>query len=163
MKILFLCTGNICRSPMAEGILKHKLHKRNLNEEVDSAGFENFHVGDPPDERAVKTTFSHGVDITGHRARLFRKDDFEKFDRIYVMDSWHYQNSMRLARNDADEAKVDYVMNVVYPGRNGVVQDPWYNGMQLFEEVYLQLEMACEKIADMIEADFLAKNPKKKN
>ncbi|MCX6250786.1 MAG: low molecular weight phosphotyrosine protein phosphatase [Bacteroidetes bacterium] len=161
MKILFVCTGNICRSPMAEGILKDKLRQRNLTDEVDSAGFENFHVGDPPDERATRTARNHSIDITGHRARLFSSEDFKRFDKIYVMDSWHYHNSMNIAGSEQDEAKVDYIMNVLYPGRNMVVQDPWYNGIQSFEEVYHQLDAACQKIANMMETASMQKTPEK--
>jgi len=136
---------------MAEGILKDKLRNRNLTDEVDSAGFEKFHIGDPPDERAIETAGKHGVDIRGLRARLFTPADFDRFDKIYIMDSWHYENMMNMARDEHDESKVDYIMNVVYPGRNIIVKDPWYNGIQSFEDVYVQLNGACEKIAEMVE------------
>jgi protein-tyrosine phosphatase len=150
MNVLFVCTGNICRSPLAEGILKDKLHHKNITANVDSAGFESFHTGDPPDDRAVKIARKHGIDITGHRARLFSQADFDRYDKIYVMDAWHYDNTMRLSRNDEDKEKVDYVMNVVHPSKNIPVHDPWYNGISAFEEVYVQLEEACEIIAEKI-------------
>jgi len=150
MKVLFVCTGNICRSPLAEGILKDKLRKKGITAEVDSAGFENFHIGDPPDERAIKIAWKHDIDITDHRARLFTRADFDRFDKIYVMDAWHFDNTMRLSRNDNDKEKVDYVMNALYPMNNIPVHDPWYNGISAFEEVFIQLENACEIIAEMI-------------
>lgn len=154
MKVLFVCTGNICRSPLAEGILKDKLRKKHIPAEVDSAGFENFHIGDPPDERAIKIAWKHDIDITDHKARLFTSADFDRFDKIYVMDAWHFDNTMRLSRNDDDKEKVDYVMNILYPMENIPVHDPWYNGLSAFEEVYTQLEKACEIIAEMIREQY---------
>jgi protein-tyrosine phosphatase len=147
VKILFVCTGNICRSPLAEGILKDKLKKRNILAEVDSAGLEDFHVGDPPDERASVVARKHGIEITGHRGRLFVKEDFDHYDKIYIMDSFHYMALSDMSRNDDDLKKVDYIMNAVEPGKNIAVQDPWYDGMNAFERVYEQLDHACEKIA----------------
>ena len=146
MKILFVCTGNICRSPLAEGILKHKLTQLKLPVEVDSCGFEAFHAGDNPDDRARAVALKRGIDISSHFARLFSVKDFDSFDKIYVMDSSHYNNVMRKARNESDRKKVDYIMNVLYPGRNLPVQDPWYGTIHDFEKVYCQLDDACESI-----------------
>ncbi|MCX6283533.1 MAG: low molecular weight phosphotyrosine protein phosphatase [Bacteroidetes bacterium] len=101
MKILFVCTGNICRSPMAEGILRSKLRKDGIQAETDSCGFESFHIGDHPDNRAQSVCRKNGIDISGHVARLFRKQDFDNFDRIYVMDASHYYNLSRMARSAA--------------------------------------------------------------
>lgn len=147
MKVLFVCTGNICRSPLAEGILRDKFNLYGIRGFVDSAGFEAFHLGDMPDERAQRVASEHGISIADHQARLFTVRDFDHFDRIYVMDAWHYQQVMRLARNEADEAKVDFTMNVLHPGKNIPVQDPYYEGYGAFERVYLQLDSACETIA----------------
>jgi protein-tyrosine phosphatase len=150
VKILFVCTGNICRSPLAEGILKDKLRKRNIVADVDSAGLEDFHVGDPPDKRAISTSNKRGIDISGHRGRLFVIKDFDLYDKIYIMDAYHYGKLSGMCRNDDDLKKVDYIMNMVEPGKNIIVEDPWYDGMNAFEKVYEQLDQACEKIANWI-------------
>ena len=117
---------------------------------VDSAGLEDFHVGDSPDSRAIATARKHGIDITGHRGRLFVVDDFDRFDKIYIMDSSHYKALSRMSRHEQDLEKVDYVMNAVDPGKNIPVQDPWYDGMDAFDRVYNQLDHACEKIAEWL-------------
>jgi protein-tyrosine phosphatase len=150
INVLFVCTGNICRSPLAEGILREKLRKNNIPAEIDSCGFESFHVGDPPDARAQSVALNHGIDISGHRGRLFTTSDFERFDLIYAMDSSHYSNIMRLCRNDSDRAKVDYILNMLYPGQNLGVQDPWYHDIRAFEKVFVQLDNACDRISDHI-------------
>ena len=147
MKILFVCTGNICRSPLAEGILSNKFKEKGLDIRVDSCGFESFHTGDLPDPRAIKEAAMNGIDISQHASRLFRTEDFDLSDRIYVMDSSHYHKVMRLARNEQDRQKVDYIMNVVYPGKNIPVPDPWYDDPPAFKKVFDLLEPACEKIA----------------
>jgi protein-tyrosine phosphatase len=150
MKILFVCTGNICRSPMAEGILRHKLNEAGLGDETDSCGFESFHVGDHPDKRALTVCRKYGLDISTHVARLFRKSDFDSFDLIYVMDSSHYYNVSRMARSADDMKKVDYMLNLLYPGRDLPVDDPWYHGMEAFEQTYLQLDSACDKLVNLL-------------
>jgi protein-tyrosine phosphatase len=146
IKILFVCTGNICRSPLAEGILRDKLLKNKIAAEVDSCGFESFHVGDPPDSRAQAVAMKRGIDLSSLRARLFTTLDFDRFDLIYAMDSTHYKNIMRLARDQADRSKVDYMLNVLHPGQNLGVQDPWYHDLKAFENVFLQLDEACDRI-----------------
>lgn len=135
---------------MAEGILRQKFKQLNYPGTVDSAGFENFHTGDAPDERAILTLQKRGIDITGHIARLFSVKDFDLFDRIYVMDSYHYANVARLARDDRDMEKVDFIMNVIHPGSDQHVKDPWYDGMDAFEKVFEQLDEACSALAENI-------------
>jgi protein-tyrosine phosphatase len=146
MKILFVCTGNICRSPMAEGLLRNKLKLAGLEAEIDSCGFEPFHVGDHPDYRAEAISRKNGIDISGHVARLFRKQDFDRFDRIYVMDSSHYYGLKTMARTEEDMSKVDYILNLLNPGKDLQVDDPWYHDMNAFERVFRQLEAACDNL-----------------
>lgn len=146
MNILFVCTGNICRSPLAEGILKKKYSERNLQGRIDSCGFESFHLGDSPDQRAQKIAKTHGIDISSHKARLFSVKDFENFDRIYVMDSYHYQSVIRHARHDKDRRKVDFILNVVHSGQNKAVEDPYYDHYSAFETVFYQLDEACNEM-----------------
>lgn len=130
---------------MAEGILREKLKKLKINSFVDSCGFEQFHVGDSPDSRAIAVTGKRWIDISGHRARLFSVRDFDEFDHIFVMDDSHYKNVMKRARNEQDRAKVDYFLNVLYPMQNQHVADPWYHDISAFEEVFELLDEACEK------------------
>jgi len=150
IKILFVCTGNICRSPLAEGILREKLRKRNIPALIDSCGFESFHVGDAPDPRAQQVARKRGIDISTHRARLFSTDDFDRFDRIYAMDSGHLEKIGRCSRNGHDRAKADLVMNAARPGENLDVPDPWYDDLHAFEEVFIQLAEACDAIAEQL-------------
>ncbi|MDP1621664.1 MAG: low molecular weight protein-tyrosine-phosphatase [Bacteroidales bacterium] len=147
-----MCTGNICRSPLAEGILREKFRKKNITAEVDSCGFEAFHVGDPPDHRAMKVAEKRGIDLSSLRARLFKINDFDRFDFIYAMDSSHYKNIIKLARNGADRLKVDYILNVLDPGKNFDVEDPWYHDLAAFEDVYKQIDAACDVIVEKIVA-----------
>ena len=150
VNILFICTGNICRSPLAEGILRYKLKTVHIPAYIDSCGFEAFHAGDPPDPRAQATAFKNGLDISAHRARLFSTKDFDRFDLIYVMDSSHYKNVMKVARNGSDMSKVDFILNLLYPGKNLGVMDPWYHNNEAFEKVYLQLDQVCELISQKL-------------
>jgi protein-tyrosine phosphatase len=147
MKILMVCLGNICRSPMAEGIMQAKIEKYKLDIEVDSAGFEPFHAGDAPDFRAIRVMKQHGIDISGQRSRLFRELDFDVFDRIYVMDSENYKAVKSLDRNGNHIQKVEYILNISNPGSNKPVPDPFYGGEQGFERTYQLLDAAMELIA----------------
>jgi len=148
-----VCMGNICRSPLAEGILRHKINKKGImGVEVDSAGMEYFHVGDSPDSRAIAMAKKHRIDISAHRARLFQKSDFEMYDKIYVMDAMNYRDVMYYAHNDSDRQKVDYLMNADKPGENLNVPDPWYGGMIDFERAFQLIDIACEKIVEKINA-----------
>jgi protein-tyrosine phosphatase len=148
MKILMVCLGNICRSPMAEGIMRAKIEKYKLNAEVDSAGFESFHTGDAPDYRAIKVMKRHGIDISDQRARLFRKSDFEIYDQIYVMDKGNFNDVKSAAINSDQMKKVDYILNAINPGSNNPVPDPYYGNEDGFEKAFQLLDSAAEIIAN---------------
>ncbi|MFH4968783.1 low molecular weight protein-tyrosine-phosphatase [Gaetbulibacter sp. M240] len=147
-KILMVCLGNICRSPLAEGILKSKLPSNSFL--VDSAGTANYHVDSPPDKRSIITARSHGLEISHLRGRQFNSDDFEVFDLIYTMDNSNYQNVIRQARKEEDKLKVKLILNEVYPGKDLDVPDPYYSGDQGFENVYQMLNEACEIISNKL-------------
>ncbi len=149
-KILMVCLGNICRSPMAEGIMRSKIEKYKLQAEVDSCGTAAYHVGEQPDRRAMAKLREHGMDISGLSGRQFQQSDFDNFDMIYVMDSQNYRNVLRLARNEKDRQKVNMIMNEVYPNGHIDVADPYYGGASGFDDTYQMLDMATEKIAEKI-------------
>ena len=151
MKILFVCLANTCRSPLAAGILKKKLTERQLEAEVDSAGFEAYHINELPDERAIMAGYNHNIDISYHRAKLFTYDYYDIYDIIYVMDSVTYRNALYFARDNNDKDKVDFLMNVINPGKNAPVPDPFYRNLEACEETYKLLDEACEKIAEKIQ------------
>lgn len=148
MKILMVCLGNICRSPLAEGLLRHKAQQAGLNLTVDSAGTSNYHLGQCPDKRTIDNAKSHGIDLSSLCARQFSVKDFDEFDKIFVMDASNMNNVLSLARNDADRQKVDLFLNHLYPGENRSVPDPWFGGDEGFEEVYQLLEKAADKCVE---------------
>jgi protein-tyrosine phosphatase len=161
MKILFVCLGNICRSPLAEGIMADKARKHHLNVEVDSCGFETFHRGDPADPRSAAVAAAHGIDLSNHVARMFNVRDFDNFDLIYVMDRSNYQDVMGVARDRQDEEKVDFILNLLTPGENRPVPDPWYGGKEGFEKVFQMLDLACEALSIKISPNpQIPKSPK---
>jgi len=147
-KILVVCLGNICRSPMAEGILRDRIKKAGKNAIVDSAGTSDYHNGAPPDLRAIKTLSQKGIDISGLAARNFTVRDFDDFDYIYAMDFSNYMNIISKARNEEDKAKVAMIMDIVSPGNNRSVPDPFYGSWDGFEEVYEMLDEASKRIAE---------------
>jgi len=145
MKILMVCLGNICRSPLAEGILKDKVKKKQLTWTVDSAGTGAWHAGELPDHRSVKEARKNDIDITDQRARQFSASDFEAFDLIMAMDSSNYQDILRKATTAQQKEKVVMIMNFVDPGMNENVPDPYW-GNDGFGLVYDMLDRACGKI-----------------
>lgn len=144
-----VCLGNICRSPLAEGILKSKVFTSKVF--VDSAGTGAYHVGNLPDPRSIDVARENGLDITDQKARKFTVSDFDKFDIIYVMDRSNYRNIVKLARSEEDKAKVKMILNEVFPNEDLDVPDPYYGGEFGFKNVYNMLNEACDKIVEKIE------------
>jgi protein-tyrosine phosphatase len=146
MKILFVCLGNICRSPMAEGIMAKMVKEQKLNITVDSAGTSSWHAGEHPDKRAIETAAFHGVDISNLVARPFTGKDFEKFDKIYVMDEMNYHDVMAHARAEEDKKKVHLFLEAAGGYFFNGVPDPYYGGALGFEKVFSILDDASRKI-----------------
>jgi protein-tyrosine phosphatase len=140
-----VCLGNICRSPLAEGILQYKINNLSLDWEVDSAGTSSFHAGEKPDIRSIQVAKRNEIDISNQRSRPFRGWDFETFDWIYVMDSSNYSDVIAMAQSEKEKAKVKLIMNELEPGKNIAVPDPYY-GEFGFENVFEMLDQACNKI-----------------
>ncbi len=148
MKILMVCLGNICRSPLAHGLLREKSETNKLEIEVDSAGTSGFHAGEAPDPRMRETAKRYGLNIDDLRARKFVRSDFSEFDLIYAMDKSNYSNIIALASNEADKAKVKLILNESNPGKDLEVPDPYYGGDQGFIDVYNMLDLATDKILE---------------
>jgi len=146
MKILMVCLGNICRSPLAEGILKDKLEKAGLHWEVDSAGTNRYHTGDAPHRLSQKVAKLHGIDISKIKARTIVAEDFDRFDKIYAMAEDVVDDMRRIARNKFDERKVDLLLNELYPGQNRDVPDPWYGTEPGYHDVFKLIDAACDAI-----------------
>jgi len=145
MKILMVCLGNICRSPMAEGILSDMAAKADLDWHVDSAGTGSWHIGEQPDRRAIATCAKRGLDISGQRARQIKTNDLDAFDLILTMDSYNQSDVLRMAHNDSHAQKIKTIMS--YDNRHGdSVPDPYYDGR--FEEVYEILVQVCNRIIE---------------
>lgn len=147
-KILMVCLGNICRSPLAEGILQSKLPKDQFI--VDSAGTGEWHIGKQPDSRSISIANKNGLDISLQRGRQFTSEDFENFDYIYVMDSNNYNDVCSLAKNDEQRQKVKLLLNELFPGENVDVPDPYFGLQNGFESVYEMIDQACDVIADKL-------------
>ena len=148
-----VCLGNICRSPLAHGILKNKAIKNELNIFVDSAGTGSWHIGENPDIRSIEVALNHGIDISNQRARQFKISDFDEFDIIYVMDSSNYQNIVNMTDAPEKLLKVKLILNEVYPNDNRSVPDPYYGGDSGFENVYTMLNKACNRIIEKIRSN----------
>lgn len=143
-----ICLGNICRSPLAKGILKSKVSK---NITVDSAGTAAWHSGSLPDKRSIAVAKKHGIDLTDQRARQFLVEDFDRFDLIYVMDKSNYVNVCRLAPNEDALKKVELILNESHSGKDLEVPDPYYGEDDGFENVFQMLDEACNQIKNKLE------------
>lgn len=147
-KILMVCLGNICRSPLAEGILRSKLSEDFI---VDSAGTGGWHAGEQPDKRSILTAKNRGIDISYQKARKFTKADFENFDYIYVMDNQNFKDVLSLAENESQKKKVQMILEEIFSGERVDVPDPYYGGQDGFESVFDMLDQACDKIVNKIQ------------
>jgi|TARA_B110000261_G_scaffold57386_1_gene67611 protein-tyrosine phosphatase len=149
MKILMVCLGNICRSPLAEGILS--LKGKHLNLEVDSAGTAAYHIGKQPDIRSIEIANKYTIDLNQQRARQFSRADFDKFDIIYAMDTNNYAHLISLASTETERNKIRMILNEINPKAYQSVPDPYYGGENGFQDIYNILDKACNKIIQNIE------------
>lgn len=141
-----VCHGNICRSPLAEGILKYHAEKAGLNWTVESAGTSDLHVGEAPHKYSQKVAKLNGIDISSQQSRQFDKFDMERYDRIYVMDTMNYKDVMTMAGEDFNPAKVDLILNELHAEEKRSVPDPWYGTEEDYHTVFNMLNEACKKI-----------------
>lgn len=149
MKILMVCLGNICRSPLAEGILENKA--KHLNVTVESAGTAGYHIGRPPDSRSIEIASRNSINIENQRARQFTRSDFKEFDRIYAMDTSNYSHLIALTNTQEERKKIRMILNEVTERSYRSVPDPYYGDGDGFQKIYNILEEACEKIVKQIE------------
>jgi protein-tyrosine phosphatase len=145
MKILMVCLGNICRSPLAQGILEEKVKSKGLDWEVDSCGTGSWHVGGPPDQRSVNIGIKNGMDISNQKARQLSLEDFDQFDLILAMDSQNYQDILKKGGKKYSN-KVEIILNYLHPGENRSVPDPYFGGG--FDKVFDLLDLACDKVIE---------------
>lgn len=152
MKILMVCLGNICRSPLAEGILRHKAKEAGLNWQVESAGTNGYHVGEAPHRLSQKVAKLNGIDICNQKARQFVAADLDKYDKIYAMADDVLYDMKRIARDRWNPEKVDLLLNELHPGKNHSVPDPWYGPEPGYHDVYKLIEAACDQIIQKAKA-----------
>ncbi|MCJ7468368.1 MAG: low molecular weight phosphotyrosine protein phosphatase [Maribacter sp.] len=143
-KILMVCLGNICRSPLAQGILEKKVDPKKII--VDSAGTGGYHLGKPPDPRSISIALKNGIDISGQRCRKFSPQDFDRFDHIYAMDRSNFRNIIAHATNKTDKAKVRLLLDAL-GSKNQEVPDPYYDDNDGFEKVFALINAACDALA----------------
>jgi len=150
MKILFVCVGNVCRSPLAEGLLRKKLNEHNIDVEVGSAGLEPYHIGHKPDKGTFRIAEKYNVDISDHIMRLFGPKDFDVYDKIYVMDQLDMRGVLHMARNEEDKKKVQKIMQIVDPEKTTTIPNPFHKRMEDFEKVFEMLDKATDKIIESL-------------
>lgn len=146
MKILMVCLGNICRSPLAEGILQDKALTAGLAWSVESAGTNSYHIGEAPHTLSQKVALLHGIDISRQRAQKFTANDFEIYDKIYALADDVMDEMKRIAKNKFDSSKAELLMNEIYRGKNIDVPDPYYGPEAGYHEVYKMIDKVCEAI-----------------
>ncbi len=157
IKVLFVCTGNICRSPTAEGVLRQKLIEAGLDRRVsvDSAGMIDYHAGNPPDRRAMQHAARRGYDLEDLRARQLRREDFESFDLLLGMDRGHFQQLARLCPPPlADRVKL-FLEYAAVAGLPTEVPDPYYGGAADYDYALDLIEPGVEELIAALERDFL--------
>ena len=147
-KILFVCLGNICRSPLAEGIMLHLKEKHQLNLHIDSAGTANYHVGEAPDRRTIANAKKNGVDLSELRARQFQVSDFDAFDVIYAMDRNNLRNILALSTRPAHANKVKLFLSTAASEKELDVPDPYYGSEKDFEHVFQLIYTVCENLSN---------------
>ena len=150
-KILLVCMGNICRSPMAEGLVRHKARERGMDVITDSAGTIDSHAGEAPDPRAQKCMAAHGIDISDLRARQVRPSDFRDFDLLLAMDMSNLKGLRRIAPDDGALDKARLMMDFAPDNAMNEVPDPYFGGPEGFEEVYRMLDEACENLLNRLQ------------
>jgi len=142
-----VCLGNICRSPMAEGIVRDEFVRKGIQAQIDSAGTAAYHVGEGADERAQHELRKHNIDISKERAQKFIPAHFDEYDRIFAMDEQNYKDIISQARNQEEKDKVSLFMNLVTPNENISVPDPYYGGDEGFTEVYKMIKLSAEVLS----------------
>lgn len=147
-KILMVCLGNICRSPLAEGILKSKLDDSRFL--IDSAGTGHWHIGKSPDQRSIAVAFKNKINISDQKCRQFQVSDFKDFDIIYAMDISNFDDLINLAPNELSKTKVKLILDEVFPAEKVDVPDPYYGTENGFDQVFLMLDEVCEVIANKL-------------
>ncbi|MBV9960663.1 MAG: low molecular weight phosphotyrosine protein phosphatase [Parafilimonas sp.] len=141
-----VCLGNICRSPLAEGILQNKADKAGLNWQVDSAGTDGYEIGCAPHKLSQKVAREHGIDISAQQCRQFKKEDILDYDKIYALDKGNYLDIKTISGDLWDAEKVNLLMNELYPGENIEVPDPWYGTEKNYHEVFAMIDKTCDAI-----------------
>lgn len=141
-----VCLGNICRSPLADGLLRQKVKDNSLSIVVDSAGTSALHEGEKPDSRMIDVSMKFGTDLNSLRSRPITKDDLDNFDFIYTMDRSNYWDVLNMCSTKEQEEKIIPILDLIYPNENQSVPDPYFGGEQGFVNVYKMLDLATDKI-----------------
>ncbi len=148
MKILMVCLGNICRSPLAEGILQRKAADAGLNWTIESAGTNAYHTGEAPHQLSQKVAKQNGLDISCQVATRFSPDDFDRYDKIYAMANDVLADMRRMSGAKFDKEKTDLFLNVLQPGENRDVPDPWFGEEAGYHEVFALIDTTCNRIVE---------------